>query len=82
MNEFDRLVLEQFAKHLERHGTDIHDPKELRCEARIFVDMLTTTVFDFVEWSIEDDNRNKVRSAVSAGYSKMYPYNFIRYRKG
>ena len=81
MNEFDRLILEQFVKHLEKKDTDIHDPKALLMEARIFIDMITNNVFDFVEWSIEDDNRNKVRSAVSAGYSKKYPYTFIRYRK-
>lgn len=80
MTEFDRLILEQFAKHLEKHDTDIHDHIALMKEARVFVDMITNNVFDFIEWSIEDDNRNKVRSAVSAGYSKMYPYN--RYRKG
>lgn len=58
MDEFDRLILEQFTKRLERRGTDMHDHKALLIEARIFVDMITDNVFDFVQWSIEDD-RNK-----------------------
>ena len=59
MTEFDKIIIEQFTKRLESHGTDMHDHKALLMEARVFVDMITNNVFDFVEWSIEDDNRNK-----------------------
>ena len=82
MNEFDKFILQQFTIYCEKNHVNIHKAVEFRKAGASFVHQIENRVIDYIEWSIEDDNRNKVRSAVSAGYSKMYPYNFIRYRKG
>ena len=64
MKSFDKFILESFAKYCDKMKFDVHDHTNLRLAASVFCSEITTTVINFVEWSIEDDcNHNNHGSA-------------------
>lgn len=66
MREFDKLILENFAKYCDKKKIDVHDHINLRLAAQAFCSEITTTVINFVEWSIEDDRNNNTSNYVNA----------------
>lgn len=67
MNAFDKFILENFAKYCDKKKIDVHDHTNLRLAAAAFCSEISTTVINFVEWSIEDDcNNNTYGSAAVA----------------
>ena len=58
MKEFDKLILENFAKYCDKKKIDVHDHTNFRLAASSFCCEILTTVINFVDWSIEDDNNN------------------------
>lgn len=64
MSEFDKLILENFAKYCVKKNIDMQDHTNLRLAASTYCSEIATTVINFVEWSIEDDcNNNTYGSA-------------------
>ena len=63
MREFEKIILENFAKHCDKMKIDIHDHTNFRIAAQVFCSEITNTVINFVEWSIEDDCNNTYGSA-------------------
>ena len=64
MKPFDKFILENFAKYCDKKKIDVHDHTNLRLAAAAFCSEISTTVINFVEWSIEDDcNNNTYGSA-------------------
>ena len=55
MRDFEKIILENFAKHCDKMKIDIHDHTNFRIAAQVFCSEITNTVINFVEWSIEDD---------------------------
>lgn len=68
MREFDKLILENFAKYCDKKKIDVHDHSNFRLLASAYVSDISTIVIDFVEWSIEDDRNNNthISAAVTA----------------
>lgn len=64
MREFDKLILENFAKYCDKKKIDVQDHINLRLTAAAYCNEITAIIADFVEWSIEDDcNNNTYGSA-------------------
>lgn len=64
MKPFDKFILENFAKYCVKNNIDMQDHTNLRLAAATFCSEISTTVINFVEWSIEDDcNNNTYGSA-------------------
>ena len=66
MREFDKLILENFAKYCDKKKIDIHDHTNIRLAAQAYCSEIATTVINFVEWSIEDDCNNNFSEYVNA----------------
>ena len=63
MREFDKLILENFAKYCDKKKIDVQDHTNFRLAAQAYCSEISTTVINFVEWSIEDDCNNNTYSS-------------------
>ena len=70
MKEFDKLILENFAKYCDKKNIDVHDHTNLRLAAAAFCSEISTTVINFVEWSIEDDCNNNTHGSAAVTASE------------
>ena len=70
MNEFDKLILQEFSKYCDKNHINIHKAAELRKAGASFVHQIENRVIDFIEWSIEDDRNklfNEIINSIDAG---------------
>lgn len=58
MREFDKLILENFAKYCDKHDIDVTDHIQLRLAGATYVHEIEAQIIDFIEWSIQDDCNN------------------------
>lgn len=58
MQDLDKIILNGFRIYLEKHDIDITDHVSLRLAGMTYSHELEHVILDFIEWSIEDDNRN------------------------
>ena len=58
MREFDKLILENFAKYCDKNDIDITDHIQFRLAGSTYCHEIAATIINFVEWSIEDDCNN------------------------
>ena len=70
MREFEKIILENFAKHCDKMKIDIHDHTNFRIAAQVFCSEITNTVINFVEWSIEDDCNNNTYGSAAVNTSE------------
>lgn len=65
MREFDKLILENFAKYCDKHDIDVTDHIQLRLAGSTYVHEIATQVINFIEWSIEDDCNNNTHGSAA-----------------
>lgn len=58
MNDFDKIILNDFRLYLEKQNIDIHDHISLRLAGATYGHTLMNIILDFIEWSITDDCNN------------------------
>lgn len=60
MNDFDKIILNNFRIYLEKHDIDITDHISLRLAGATYGHQIMNTILEFIEWSIQDDCNNNL----------------------
>lgn len=58
LSQFDKFILENFHRYLNKNDIDITDHISLRLAGSTYCHEIQNIIINFIEWSIQDDCNN------------------------